>query len=197
LIFVTVGTQLPFDRLIRTVDAWAAQNQANDVFAQIGPTAYEPAHIRSAAFITPQEFTEHYANATAVVAHAGMGTILTALEQGKPLLVMPRRADLGEHRNDHQMATAKRFLEMGKVNVAFDEAELTTKLDRLAEIKAGDRIAQSASPELIDTLKQFINTGTAPITANDHQTSLDKPPGEQADNRRPEPNSATPSPSQS
>ena len=46
--------------------------------------------------------------AAAIVAHAGMGTILTALETGKRLLVMPRRAALGEHRNDHQLATVSR-----------------------------------------------------------------------------------------
>ena len=61
-----------------------------------------------------------------------MGTILTALELGKPLLVMPRRAALGEHRNDHQLATVRRFAELGSVEVALDESELALKLDDLA-----------------------------------------------------------------
>ena len=157
MIFVTVGTQLPFDRLIRAVYAWAAQHPTIEIFAQVGPTRDRPQHIRFAPFITPREFDDYYAQATAVVAHAGMGTILTALEQGKPLLVMPRRADLGEHRNDHQLATVKRFQALGKIHVAFDEAELTTRLDHLAEIRPADRITPTASPGLITALKQFIS----------------------------------------
>ena len=41
-----------------------------------------------------------------VIAHDEMGSIITALEMGKPIVVMPRRAELGEHRNDHQVAAA-------------------------------------------------------------------------------------------
>ena len=69
--------------------------------------------------------------ADAIVAHAGMGTILTALELGKPLLVLPRRASLGEHRNEHQLATARRFADTGRLAVAFDESELAQRLDEL------------------------------------------------------------------
>ncbi len=53
---------------------------------------------------------------------------LSALRFEKPLLVMPRRASLGEQRNEHQLATAKRLLEFDKVNVAFDESELIVNL---------------------------------------------------------------------
>lgn len=36
MIFVTVGHQTPFDRLIRLVDRWAEENMRHDLFAQIG-----------------------------------------------------------------------------------------------------------------------------------------------------------------
>lgn len=38
MIFVTVGTQVQFDRLIRTVDEWAGARARSDIFAQIGPS---------------------------------------------------------------------------------------------------------------------------------------------------------------
>jgi UDP-N-acetylglucosamine transferase subunit ALG13 len=43
MIFLTVGTQFPFDRLVRAVDE-AFDNGAIDeeVFAQIGETSYRP-----------------------------------------------------------------------------------------------------------------------------------------------------------
>jgi len=58
-----------------------------------------------------------------------MGTIITALELDKPILVMPRRGDLGETRNDHQLATARRLHALGLIEVALDEAELRSRLD--------------------------------------------------------------------
>ena len=114
MIFVTVGTQGQFDRLIRTVDEWAGLRGRTDVFAQTGPSDYRPEHIRSKPFIDPTEFRKHVESASLVIAHAGMGSIITALEFGKHIIVMPRRADLGEHRNDHQVATAKRFAATGR-----------------------------------------------------------------------------------
>jgi UDP-N-acetylglucosamine transferase subunit ALG13 len=157
LIFVTVGTELPFDRLVRAVDFWAARNARQDLFAQIGKGGWEPQHFPFSHFVEPVEFVERFRAATLVVAHAGMGTILSALHYGKPLLVMPRRAALGEHRNDHQLATAQRLLEMGKINVAFDEDELQTKLDRPGELEfATTRIGPSAGDELISALRAFI-----------------------------------------
>lgn len=161
MIFVTVGTQLPFDRLMQAVDSWAQAHPDVRVFAQIGPGEYKPQHMEWSAFVTPAEFDEYYAQARAVVAHAGMGTILTALQMAKPLLVLPRKADLGEHRNDHQVATARRFDAMGKVAVAFDESELPDKLDALLESQASEKIGAEASPGLIAAVRGFIHGGEA------------------------------------
>jgi UDP-N-acetylglucosamine transferase subunit ALG13 len=96
------------------------------------------------------------AEADVIVAHAGMGSIITALELSIPIIVMPRKADLGEHRNDHQIATAKRFLEQGRIHVAFDEIELTEKLDQLDDLKVLGDISSHASPGLLDTISAFI-----------------------------------------
>lgn len=156
MIFVTVGTQLPFDRLIQSVDRWAGDSEVGEVVAQIGPAQWKPLHMQWTEFVGPEEFRRYVETADAVVSHAGMGSIITALELGKPILVMPRRAHLGEHRNDHQMATAKRFHEQGRIEVAFDETELLDKLAHLSGIQAGGRINSEASPKLVETLRAFI-----------------------------------------
>lgn len=157
MIFVTVGAQMPFDRLISAVDTWAETRERGDVFGQIGPTDRTPQHIEWTKFLDPPEFRRRVIDADAVVAHAGMGSILTALEHGKPILVMPRLGRLHETRNDHQVATAERFRELGCVAVAMDETELPEALDRLTTFKAGGRIDRWASPMLLDTLSQFID----------------------------------------
>src|SRR3954452_10402842 len=120
MIFVTVGTQGHFDRMVRTVDEWAGKHGRTDVFAQTGPSDAGYRYIRVEQFIDPAKFRECVESASLVIAHAGMGSIITALELGKRIIVMPRRASMGEQRNDHQMATAKRFAQQGRIEVAFD-----------------------------------------------------------------------------
>lgn len=161
MIFVTVGTQLPFDRLIKTVDEWAANADRKDVYAQVGPTSARPAFIRSDPFIGTDAFTKCVNDASVIIAHAGMGSIITALELGKPILVMPRRASLGEHRNEHQLATAKRLAEQKRVTVAWDEVELVAELNRIDQLEAPHRIGTQASPQLIQAIQSFIAGGRA------------------------------------
>ena len=158
MIFLTVGTQLPFDRLVAAVDRWAATRPGADVFAQVGPTGLRPGAIAWEPFVAPADCRERMRAAEAIVAHAGMGTILTALELGTPIVVMPRRADLGEHRNDHQLATARRFAERGSIAVAFDDDELHARLDalRAGGPAARPRIARHAEGPLVDALRAFI-----------------------------------------
>ena len=60
MIFVTVGTQLPFDRMIRVVDEWVAQTGRRDVFAQIGDASYTPSATQWVRFLTPDETAAQY-----------------------------------------------------------------------------------------------------------------------------------------
>lgn len=156
MIFVTVGTDQHFDRMLRVIDAWARENKRRDVFAQIGLGAWKPEFIESMDFLEPREFKRRFDEASLIISHAGMGTILSALLHGKPILVMPKLASLGEHRNEHQLATARRMKEMGKVNVAFDEAELRQKLDRLDQLIVRESIPPVATGPLIKGLRSFI-----------------------------------------
>lgn len=160
MIFVTVGTDLPFDRLVRVVDSWAAETGRDDVFAQIGEGGWEPSFIRYTYFLQPPEFIERFNSASMIISHAGMGTILSALHYGKPILVMPKRASLREHRNEHQLATARRMKEMASVNVAFDEYELRERLDQIDTLPSSLRIGSRASNSLIQGLKRFIGVAT-------------------------------------
>jgi UDP-N-acetylglucosamine transferase subunit ALG13 len=157
MIFVTVGAQMPFDRLIGAVDEWASSRKRSDVFAQIGQSDYRAKSIETTRNIDPLEFRKRVEAAAVVVAHAGMGTIITALELAKPIIVMPRRADLRETRNDHQVDTAKHLNRQGRITAAFDEQELMIKLDQfnIADYDAKP-IDLHASPQLITALRNFV-----------------------------------------
>lgn len=148
---------MPFDRMIGTIDQWAGEHNRSDVFAQIGPSDLQPRHVEWSQFLDPPQFTQKIKAADVIVAHAGMGSIISALVHGKPILVMPRRGDLRETRNDHQIATAKRFLEQNRVDVAFDEKSLVEKLNTIDTLSTGTQIEPYASPELLEAIRTFID----------------------------------------
>ncbi len=160
LIFVTVGAQMSFDRLVGWVDDWALAGDRDDVVAQIGPSSFEPKRLRVLPFLDPPEFRRQVESADVIVSHAGMGTILTALELGKPILVVPRLGSLDETRNDHQVATADRFAADGLVLVARTPAELGL---RLCELESGassrSRISARADDALLARIRSFVDGG--------------------------------------
>ena len=158
MIFITVGTQLPFDRMIKAIDKWAGNRNDGKFFAQIGPGNYLPKNMKWTDFIQPEEFKLCFRKADVIIAHAGMGSILSALETGKPIIILPRQAKFKEHRNDHQMATAKHFNKIKGITVAFNEEELIQKLDNIGTTMVSKAIAPHASKQLIDYLKQFIDS---------------------------------------
>ena len=157
MIFVTVGYQMAFDRLIVAIDDWAGEHPDAEIHAQIGPTDLQPRNLPWTDFMDPGEFERRARECSVMVAHAGMGSILTALEHGKPIVVMPRRGGLGETRNDHQMATARKFADRAGIHVAFDEAELLVALNRLEALGGSTATPSVASPQLLDHLKAFIH----------------------------------------
>jgi UDP-N-acetylglucosamine transferase subunit ALG13 len=157
LIYVTVGAQMPFDRLVHAVDAWAARTGRDDVFAQIGRGGEPPVHIEWTRLLDPDPWRQRVADCDFVVTHAGMGSILTALELGKPLVLMPRRAALGETRNDHQIASAQAMLEVDGIAVARDEHELPAVLDAAAALPAPTRVGSQASDRLLTAIRRFID----------------------------------------
>ena len=156
MIFVTVGHQWPFDRLVACVDAWAGTRGDVEVVAQVGATSLKPRNIRYFETVRPDQFISLVNQCHVIVGHAGMGTVLTALEYGKPVVVMPRSARLGEHLNEHQAATAKRLEGRDGVVIAADEHELSRVLDQIGSLRRGERISSCASSQLIDAVRSFV-----------------------------------------
>jgi UDP-N-acetylglucosamine transferase subunit ALG13 len=124
VIFVTVGSMLPFDRFVQVMDEWAERHPDEEIFAQIGGGPYEPKHMPFARMISPSEFRTYVEASNFVVAHAGMGSVIMAAEAGKPIILFPRRAALGEHTTDHQLHTANWLKSRPGIEVAMDEHEL-------------------------------------------------------------------------
>lgn len=111
MIFITVGTQLPFDRLLEYFDEWRTEvGYTGKVVAQIG----EDSHFSSPLIeifktLSSEQYYYWFCQADGIVSHTGMGSILSCLDHDKRGVFLPRQYALGEHRNDHQLDTAQAF----------------------------------------------------------------------------------------
>ena len=160
MIFVTVGGELPFDRLVRAMDGFAAAHPGEDFLAQIGAGGFEPAHMRWQRTLERDAYAAALDASEVVVAHAGMGSVLSAGERGKPIVLLPRRARLGEHRNDHQRDTAAYLAGGPGVLVAVDEAALPARIAQAQAAAGGLRAAAAQAPEpLLARLRGFVRDG--------------------------------------
>ena len=132
MIFLTIGSHEPFDRLVQAVDAWAGARPGMKIFGQIterGSGGYVPKNFEWVAKIAQAEYQAKVDAADFLVAHAGMGSIITALRAAKPIVVLPRRGHLAETRNDHQFATANKLVSKPGVFVALTEEDLAGQMD--------------------------------------------------------------------
>ena len=156
MIFLTVGTQFPFDRFIRAVDNIFDQGLIDEeIFAQIGETSYKPRNFESVASLEKKVFDECFKKASSVMSHAGIGTITVALKNHKPLLVMPRMKRYKEHVNDHQVSTAKKFEELGHILAVYDVKDLPNGIRKLKNFIPRER---KASPDAIaERIRRFLN----------------------------------------
>jgi len=153
LIFVTVGGMRAFERLVKEMDRIAGELD-EQVVMQIGSTDYEPKNCDYFRFMSRNEIEELYAGARVVVCHAGSGSILTALEHNKPLILIPRMKRYGEVFDEHQLEIAREMEAQG-VAVVYDISRLESAIRNanksLPKFSAGRNLA-GALKEYLDQL---------------------------------------------
>ena len=155
MIFVAVGTQFPFDRLIKAVDEWAGKNNET-AFAQIAEGDYLPKHMQWERFVDSTVYNEKVEQASLIVAHAGMGNIITACEKQVPIIVMNRQHKLGEHRNDHQADGLKWMGKLTGVYAAPNNGVLLSYLDQYRTLERPQFTESSRRDELIHYIDSHV-----------------------------------------
>ena len=96
MIFVTVGTSLPHDSLIREMDNLVEDSTLNEeVVAQIGAGEYVPKHFESFRFRPTLE--DFFERADVIVSNCGAGTIMENVTKGRRLVVIQNPDITGGH----------------------------------------------------------------------------------------------------
>jgi UDP-N-acetylglucosamine transferase subunit ALG13 len=153
MIVVTVGTnEAPFDRLLRAVDDLP---RTEEIVVQHGSSSVKPAVARCVDFVPFDELVALLGDARVVVTHAGVGSIMVALSQGKRPVVVPRLSSFGEAVDDHQLPFAQRLAGRGLVTLVDDESELASAVARDQDAAT---LRSSARSVLADELASYLHT---------------------------------------
>lgn len=126
MIFVIMGMEVhPFDRLARAVDELARTGAVGeDFFVQLGTCAFEPRHAPFERFLSFGDVCTQIRRASVAITHAGAGSTLLCIEQGKHPVLVPRRSSRGEHVDEHQLPFAEKMEGAGLATVVRETAEL-------------------------------------------------------------------------
>ena len=140
--------------MVEAVDALKLERiLQDDVVAQIGPGQYRPVEMKAIDFCSPTEFAEIMREARLVITHAGIGTVGQAVALGKPVVVVPRRPDLGEIGDNHQWTTARQLEREGKVLVAYETSQLPKKLQEATEFVPA---REEGGEQIVSLVQSFV-----------------------------------------
>lgn len=154
LVLVTVGTDHhPFNRLVEWADRWLI-NAEQSVRCQVQYGTSRPPHVADGQpKFAHAELQQLVAEAHVVVCHGGPGTIMDCRQAGLTPIVVPRRHGLGEHVDDHQVAFAGRFAELGFIQLAEHEVRLRELID--SALSEPRPLLPSAGAVNADTVVRF------------------------------------------
>jgi beta-1,4-N-acetylglucosaminyltransferase len=155
LIFVTIGTQRSFDRLVMKMDEIAGTID-EEVLIQTGNSKYVPRRARHFTFLDRGEIRKYNQLARVVITHAGVGSIIDALEHKKPLIIVPRRKEYGEIADDHQLQISGVLALNNNIKVAYEMDDIVTYIPQNYNY-----MFQRDKEALIRSLKQYIDTVAA------------------------------------
>ncbi len=133
LLFATVGATLPFDRLVRMVEAAKKDGLLPEkVILQVGETSVMPGGVEEVHATIPfPQVQAILRRADIVVCHGGTGSLITALQHGCRVIAVPRLFALGEHYDDHQLEITTAFAERGLLAVVDQDQDFATALAKV------------------------------------------------------------------
>jgi UDP-N-acetylglucosamine transferase subunit ALG13 len=149
MIFVTVGNSIKgveFYRLIRKIDEIAGELK-EEVVAQIGFIEEHPKNMKWFPYLNFMEILKYFENASMIIGHGGVGTVINAITYKKPLILVPRSSTQGEHIDDHQLELARQLKGVQGIFVVQEIEDLKPTILRVAGLIETKSVEPCFSPE--------------------------------------------------
>ena len=156
MIFVTLGTQeKTFERVLKAMDKSIEKGEIKEkVIVQAGNTKYESKNMEILDLISPDKFQQLVDECDLLITHGGVGSILSAVKQGKKVIAAPRLKKYNEHVNDHQKQIIKEFAKDGYIIELEDMDKLGEALQKAKKFKP--KKFKSHTKEMINLVEGII-----------------------------------------
>jgi UDP-N-acetylglucosamine transferase subunit ALG13 len=155
LIFVSIGTSEPFDRLLTALGDVARREP---VLVQRGRSSIELPGAEIVDFMSFDTFIDSVRRARVVVTHAGVGSVLAVVSTGKRPVVVPRMRAFGEAVDDHQLPFARRLHDKGLVVLVEDLSQLKDAIDAIPTGgEPATLVPRQSSGALVEDLRKFLD----------------------------------------
>ncbi len=156
MIFVTLGTQdKEFSRLLKAIDREIEKGNIKEkVVVQAGCTKYESKNMEVLDLVPQDEFEKLMNEADLLITHGGVGSILTGIKRGKPVIAAARLKKYKEHTNDHQKQIIKEFSDAGYILELRDFNKLGKMIEKAKTFKA--KKFESNTHNMVKLLDDYI-----------------------------------------
>ena len=156
MIFVTVGSQLTFDRLLKTIDKEIEIGNIKDkVIVQGGKTKYKSKYMTIIKYLDLDEFDRYIKDADLIISHGGVGSITDALKYNKTVIATPRLKKYKEALNDHQIQIIENFGIEGYIIPLLDLTELNLAIEKVKTFKP--KKYKSNTNKMVKLIEDFID----------------------------------------
>ncbi len=169
-VLVTLGTDVhPFDRLVSWTERLIQEVPALDVTVQHGTTR-SAAGADNVAMMDGGEFSEALAHSDLVISQGGPGGIFEARSAGRLPLVVPRRQELGEHVDNHQVIFTSMLAEQRIIRLAEGEDDFLSQAVQM--IESGAAILPSRAQRTPDGVSAYLDILQRPASPLPMRTRL-------------------------
>lgn len=157
MILVLLGTQNnSFIRLLKEVEKCIDSGIIKeDVVAQIGNTDYSTEKMLIKKFYSQQEIEELIDKANLIIAHGGVGSIITCIKRNKKVIAVPRLKKYKEHVNDHQLQIVESLSQEGYIIGLKELEELDKAIKNIENFKPKEFISNTSN--MINKIVEYIN----------------------------------------
>lgn len=156
MILVLLGTQNnSFHRLLEEVEKNINEGTINEeVIVQAGYTKFKSHKMRIIDLISKEQLEQFQEEASLIITHGGVGSIITSIKKGKKVIAVPRMHEYGEHVNNHQMQIVKNFDEQGYIIGIEKVEDLKQAIEKSRRFEP--KKYQTNNEKMLKTIEDFI-----------------------------------------
>ena len=157
MVLVMLGTQNnSFHRLLEEVEKCLDDGIINEeVVVQTGGTKYNSKKMKTFALISNEELNKYIEEASFIICHGGVGSIVSSIKKGKKVIAVPRYKKYEEHVNDHQVQIVDSFTQQGFICGINDVSELKNAISKISNFEPQKFVSNTEN--VISLISKFID----------------------------------------